>query len=98
LAIPLTVEAKRAGSPRRFRGTLFGVRAGDTLLLVEKPGGGGRARNAGPGKAQYVLVKEVTVPARPYLGFSEKTQGAIEEVVADSLAKWVAHPWKSETR
>lgn len=63
LAIPLTVEAQRAGSPRRFQRPLSPRVRGNRGVLVEQtPGGRGRAH--------YALVRQVTIPARPFLGFS----------------------------
>lgn len=63
LAIPLTREASRAGSPRRFPAPLHAVVASAT--------GKGVLADA-RGRAQYALVKSVRVPARPFLGFGLK--------------------------
>lgn len=90
LAIPVTVEAKRAGSPRRFGKPLFTIRSGDTMLMIQKADG---RKKKGDGKVQYVLVKSVTVPARPYLGFSDKTQDVIGGIVSDALADKVLAPF-----
>lgn len=59
LTIPATREAKRAGGARRFPRDLhaiFGKRGGVLLDQTDT--------------VQYYLAKEVTVPARPFLGFS----------------------------
>ena len=63
LAIPLTKEAKRAGSPRRFRRVLHArfAKNGRTGVLVDRKG-----------VEQYLLVQKVTVPARPFMGFSDQ--------------------------
>lgn len=78
LAIPLTVEAKRAGSPRRFRGKLHreGPRDQPTGVLVETKG---EKRIA-----HYALVKSVKVPARPFLWLSD----GFYEQAAKILADW----------
>lgn len=73
LAIPLTREAKRAGSPRRMSGLQF------------RPSKGGRAGvlvGVG-GVAQYALVKSVTVPARPFVGVSAELAETLAGVAAD---------------
>lgn len=87
LAIPVTVEAKRKGSPRRFGGKLFCIRSADSLVLVKA----GRGKTAG--QVQYVLVKGVTVVARPYLGFSQKTQDTVTSIMADTWAEILAAPF-----
>lgn len=82
LSVPLTVEAKRYGSPRRFpkRRNLFvwtSRKTGKKLLAESKNG---------TLTFHYVLVDSVYIPPRPYLGFSEKTLAKIERVVADRFA------------
>ncbi len=77
LAIPLTREAKRAGSPRRLRGTKV------VPLFARLTGG----RMVG----HFLLCKKAVVPARPFMGLSERAQGAIAEVLAERAAKqWQA--------
>lgn len=107
LAIPLTVEAKRAGSPRRFPSAHFRFiptqtgwimlsartqaqrrrqaqrKIDDALRLLE--GGKKRRTKAKPVPmvAQFLLVPEVTVPARPFLGFSPKLIMRIQRALTD---------------
>jgi phage gpG-like protein len=73
LSIPLTIYAKRAGSPRNMRGTkdmpLFAKRIGGVLV------------------GHYLLVKKAVVPARPFLGISERGMQVIENVLLDLAAK-----------
>lgn len=77
LAIPLTVEAHRAGSPRSLGGLHFQGRKGANKgVLVDEQG-----------EAQFALVASVTVPARPFLGFSLKTLERIERTIGDDIAK-----------
>lgn len=101
LAIPLTREAVRAGSPRRFPRNLFVIRSRKgNVLLVEKPqrtkGGKLKKRKlnaneqtlAGqydPGGGlvpQYRLVNSVTIPARPFNGFTDEAVAGCGEIAA----------------
>lgn len=58
LAIPITREAQRAGSPRRFPRPL------DPVFGPV----GGVLKEAGTDLVQYVLTKSVTIPPRPFIG------------------------------
>ena len=76
LAIPLTREAARAGSPRRMKGT---PRA---PLFAKKVGG----RWVG----HFLLARKAVVPARPFLGISKEAERAVAAVLADAAARrWV---------
>lgn len=57
LAIPLTPEARIAGSPRRMPG----------LAYVQSKNGQPMLIDSTSGDAQYLLRDSVTIPARPYL-------------------------------
>lgn len=102
LAIPLTVVAKRAGSPRRFPGNpkwrFIPTRTGGWLMLAANPLSRSKQRQiytrrfskkeltAAQRRAitaipQYVLVNEVTVPARPFLGFSQSVMDDIHKLL-----------------
>lgn len=77
LAIPLTVEAVRAGSPRNMTGLVF---------LPKKGGGkGGSMAEVKDGKRtnHFALVESVTVPARPFLGWSKKLAERVTSLFAD---------------
>lgn len=77
LAIPLTREAVTAGSPRRFRKELsprFGARGG--VLVEEKARGD---------VAHYALVRSVTIPPRPFLGFGEKLLAKMDTIFLDFI-------------
>lgn len=78
LTIPITAEAQRAGSPRRFPRVLFIPRGKD--YLAESVGKGKRSKLV----VHYLLRASVTVTARPYLGISAATTQTINEVVADN--------------
>jgi phage gpG-like protein len=61
LAIPMTKQALRAGSPRNMQGLRFRM----------NPGGNSGAMMRGR-TTQFLLVKKTTVPARPFMGFSDQ--------------------------
>lgn len=82
LAIPLTREAVRAGSPRRFKRRLVllaGKRQGGPAKLVEWKGG--------KAVAHFLLVKKVVVPARRFAGLSARGRAAVGAVVGELAAK-----------
>lgn len=98
LAIPLTKDAARAGSPRNFPRPLGMVkRPGKPPLLVETTSGrrGKRKDFIGPtplGKGaktifHYVLMRSVRIPARPFLGFAAKTIAKIQDAFAEFMAR-----------
>jgi phage gpG-like protein len=73
LAIPLTRQAQRAGSPRKMRGTpgapLFARRVNGRLV------------------GHFLLVKKAVVPARPFMGLSEAARAAIASAAAEAAAR-----------
>lgn len=86
LAIPLTIEAKRNGGPRFPRP--FPRR----LYFAIRPGGNSGAmyeRTPNGRVFHYALVRSVTIPARPFLGFSREFLGEIgklyEEIIHDKI-------------
>lgn len=87
LAIPITREAKRAGSPRNnFPRPLFIVGANTgtgTLYLGESTGKGKRAKLV----IHYVLVRQVTIPQRRTVGFSRETIDKMVRVLFDRFEK-----------
>lgn len=87
LTIPLTKEASRV-SARNFPGTLHAViaKGGQTGVLVDAASGG-RGRMKVPGRAQYALVKQVIVPARPYLGFGKRLLVSLDALFAEHQAR-----------
>jgi phage gpG-like protein len=73
------MAAKRAGSPRNFPGKLsprIGKRGG---VLVQA----GKGKNKG--KAHYALVKKVTIPARPFVGWSDAAVDAVAKLVLKEM-------------
>lgn len=69
LAIPVTREARRAGSPRRFPRKLFILKghAPGSAMLAEAMGGG----KTGKVRVQYLLRSSVKIEARPFIGVNE---------------------------
>lgn len=86
LAIPLTMAAKRAGSPRNFPTLLKPIMGKRGGVLV---GGTPKRRKGVPivGKAiaQYALVRSVRLEARPFIGFSPKMVDDCESVLLKGL-------------
>lgn len=102
LAIPLTTEAARAGRAKDWAGAKlrfqpFGKNSGkEGGFLVEdrqqgKPSGKGKknAKIASLREAiqHYVLVKSVTIPARPFLGWNDELGTECGEILADAAAE-----------
>jgi phage gpG-like protein len=77
LAIPISRDAARVGSPRNFPRKLF-VPKGTRVL----------AESTGKGKllVHYALAQSVTIPARPYLGISTATAERLAAAIARRLA------------
>lgn len=83
LAIPRTKEAARQHGPRSFPRRLFAIFGTRGGVLVER-------KTAGKAKSQevvhYWLVKQVVIPARPFLGFGQKLLATLSRLAADWLA------------
>lgn len=86
LAIPITREAKRIGSPRqnKFPRPLFVIRSPRSICLAER-GSGGKI------VVHYVLRTRVVIPPRPYVGFSQKTLKKVDAVLADRTMQLLAN-------
>lgn len=85
LTIPLTIEAARAGSPRNFPRPLF----------VLKPKDGGKsylAERIGKRlKKHYLFSMKSVIPARQFVGLSERNIEDIQEIARDfGLEQWRA--------
>lgn len=83
LAIPLTKEASRY-RPRKFprSNNLFAIYGGSGEgVLLERRGG--------KEIAQYALVKEVRIPARPFLGFGPRLMRTLEAIAVGEQIKVV---------
>lgn len=96
LAIPLTREAKRYW-PRDFPKdrNLFILKGKKNVFLAEveqkKPGKPRKARKQVTNLIlHYVLKSQVTIPARPYLGFSDDCLTQIDEVIAEKAVNRLA--------
>lgn len=77
LAVPLTKEAVRAGSPRRLKGSA------KVPLFARKVGG--------KWVGHFLLVKKAAVPARPFLGPSPEAVRAVGVALLDAAARrWAA--------
>ncbi len=73
LAIPLTKEAQRAGSPRRMKGSkkvpLFARRVEGQLV------------------GHFLLVKKAVIPARPFLGISKEAERVVAAILLDAATR-----------
>lgn len=89
LTIPLTMAAKRAGSPRNFPGGLRPIinkRKGTGVLIGAKIQQRGKNKGkVGKIEAQYALVKKVVVPPRPFVGFSPKASTEIDRILTNAV-------------
>lgn len=83
LAIPLTKEAARAGSPRNMPG-LFPIRGGGGLFSAAEKGRGKNKRTELT--KHFLFAKQATIPARPFLGFSEKLKETCGQIIQDFVA------------
>lgn len=74
LAIPMTREAEKNGKPSNFPRPLRLVweKGMDHGWLVEDKAGKGKAGRGAKAIMQYLLVRKVTIPARPFLGVSKE--------------------------
>lgn len=80
LAVPLTSEAKRSGGPRRM---------GDLHMVWPNGKPSGTLRDSS-GKAQFALVKSITIPARPFLGWNEDMADECGEIIGDYAEQQIA--------
>jgi len=75
LSIPITAEAKRAGSPRNMPGLHFlGKKGSNKGVLVDRDD-----------QVQYVLKPSVKIPARPFQGFSPKVLDRADQILVDGV-------------
>jgi phage gpG-like protein len=90
LAIPLTAEAKRFGSPRGFNRPLF-------IVVLRNSGNAFLAERVSNGMVlHYLLRRSVTIPARPFLGFSPQTLGKIEALLEDKLMQQIYQAFNAQ--
>lgn len=78
LAIPATREAEQKGSPRAW---------GDGELKFRFGKKGGVAIDLA-GTVQFYFSRQVTIPARPFLGINEAMTERWQEMTADYVADW----------
>ena len=87
LSIPLSVEAQRAGGAGKFPRPLFLLkRKGKPPLLAEQKQKGKGKRQRTELTLHYILLQSVTIPARPFIGWSAKLLGTVERLFGDFLA------------
>ena len=82
LAIPMSKEALRAGWPRDWTGPTL-ILYGSSLVEFATKGKGKKVK---PVKiTHYILVKQVTIPPRPFAGFSAKVLDIIDDILGRFL-------------
>jgi len=78
LSIPVTPEARKAGSPRNMPGLHVAQSLKGQFILVNEKG-----------VTQYLLRRQVTMPARPFLGVSAADRAELLALVEKHLrAGW----------
>lgn len=84
LSIPLTMEAKRAGGARNFPRPLFYLpsKKPNTGLLAERKMKGKGKKKTPTLVIHYALKDSVTIPARPFIGFSQQLADRLEDLYA----------------
>ena len=82
LAIPLTREAKRSGGPRRWKGPALRfqpTRKRRVFLLTAN------------GAGQFLLVDQVTVPQRRFMGLSAQGEDQVCRAILEGYSRgWIA--------
>jgi phage gpG-like protein len=73
LAIPLTKEAQRAGSPRRLKGSK------SVPLFARKV--------EGKWVGHFLLARKAVVPARPFLGLSRECERAVAAILLEAATR-----------
>lgn len=73
LAVPLTRRASRFTSPRNYTDSGGGAPGEGLFVFKSKRGNAFLAKSAAGGKLEllYLLLKQVKIPARPFLGFAK---------------------------
>lgn len=85
LAIPITPAARAAGSPRNFEG----LHVQQTIRSVDTDGGQFMLVDA-RGVAHYLLRRQVTMPARPFLGVN----AGDEKEIAATADRFYGELWR----
>lgn len=75
LAIPITPQARAAGSPRNMQNLVFVQSLKGQFMLLDKDSG----------TVHYLLRKQVKIPARPYLGASDEDRTELLRVMDEHL-------------
>ena len=88
LAIPLTAEAKDAGSPRSFSDLEFiPISPGYGYLVREKPEAKGKAYDPDNYDWLYMLVESVEIPERSFIRAAIRLKSSAKRPLTESFAK-----------
>jgi len=93
LCMPMTLEALRAGSPKNFPRPLRPVinKSKDGGVLIEdepkdqEPKKKGERQEKPNDIVHYIMTKEAVIPARPFLGYTEKLADKMALILDDWL-------------
>lgn len=81
LAIPITPEARAAGSPRNMPNLVVTQSIKGQFMLVDKDSG----------TVHYLLKKQVKIPARPFLGASDDDRTELLRIMDEHLSRAWQH-------
>lgn len=77
LAIPVSAEARKAGSPRKMKGLVFKETVKGKLALIDPK----------TGTVHFLLRTQVKMPARPFLGASDSDTAEIVRAITEHLER-----------
>lgn len=98
LAIPLTKEAKNAGSPRNIAGLQFiPIEPGYGYLVREKPKAKGKEYNPDNYEWLYMLVKSVEIPERSFIrGSYDAGKDTLDRLCREAVEGIIEKKWTAE--
>ncbi len=98
LAIPLTPEAKSAGSPRAFADLEYiPISSGYGYLVRPHPGTKGKKYDRGNYDWMYMLVHSVEIPERSFIRASYDTgRGKLEDICKEAVDGIVLESWTAQ--
>lgn len=98
LAIPLTKEAKNAGSPRNIAGLQFiPIEPGYGYLVREKPKAKGKEYNPDNYEWLYMLVDSVEIPERSFIrGSYDDGKDTLESLCKEAINGIISEGWTAE--
>lgn len=98
LSIPLTDEAKKAGSPRNIEGLQFiPIAPGYGYLVREKPKAKGKEYNPNNYDWLYMLVDSVEIPERSFIrGSYDNGKNTLDDLCKEAIDGVIRKGWTAE--